>query len=108
MVFVKLVSIFWFVVLMNFAVGLEYLPPNSYYAPNSDYETITSECIVDKTGGNGIHKLLEHCPWMQKEIKNGYKPPSICDKDFCNDLVCCPIEKDSSRKNQGTSKIKKF
>lgn len=105
MVFVKLASIFRFVVLINCAVGFEYLPPITYYPPNSDFKTITSECVVDKTGESGIHKLLEHCQWMQKEIQNGYKPPTICDNDFCNDLVCCPIERDSNRKAKGTSNI---
>lgn len=63
----------------------------------SGFEIIKSECIVETTGEIGAHKLLEHCPTIQRDIKKGYKAPVICDEKFCEDLVCCPINNNTNR-----------
>lgn len=111
MSFKKIRLIFSFVLFIGFdkiICGPESQPFNLLQLSSKDsetveYEKLTSECVVDKTGEIGVHKLLEHCPWMQKEIENGYRAPVICDKEFCNDLVCCPIERNSSSKKNGNS-----
>lgn len=62
------------------------------------FETLSNECIVRSTGQQGVHKLVEHCPAIQKEISNGITQPIICEEHFCRDLVCCPTNKDSTKK----------
>lgn len=72
--------------------------PLPVFKANADYEEFPKECIVTKTGEKGIHKMLEHCPAIQQEIKDGIEQPIICEEDFCRDIVCCPIDKSSTRK----------
>lgn len=76
------------------------LPKN--YTENG-YEKLTTNCVVSKTGEMGVHKLLEHCPVIQQEIRNGINPPVICEAEFCKDLVCCPIDQMTTRKKTGES-----
>lgn len=59
------------------------------------FKIFKSDCYVN--GEVGVHKLVEHCPKIQKEIENGFKPPVICEENFCTDLVCCPIDKETNR-----------
>lgn len=78
------------------------LTPSKNYTENG-YEKLTVNCVVSKTGEIGVHKLLEHCPVVQQEIRNGIYPPVLCEAEFCKDLVCCPIDAMTTRKKTGES-----
>lgn len=66
--------------------------------PASAYISLSANCIINQTGEPGVHRILEHCPILQKDLQNGIEVPIICEEDFCRDLVCCPIEKDPHRR----------
>lgn len=76
--------------------------PSKNYTENG-YEKLSVNCVVRRTGEMGVHKLLEHCPIIQQEIRYGIIPPVLCDPEFCKDLVCCPIDKLTTRKRNGES-----
>lgn len=68
--------------------------------PVSEYLRLPIECVVNKTGESGLHRLLEHCPALQRDITNGIEVPIICEEEFCRDLVCCPLAVDNNRRRQ--------
>lgn len=72
--------------------------PIPMFSTKDDYEEFPKECNVTKTGESGILKMLEHCPAVQQDIRDGIEQTIICEEDFCRDLVCCPIDKLSNRK----------
>lgn len=57
----------------------------------NEYQELPSECLVKETNERGFHKLIEHCPRIQEEVRNGAPFPRICDYEVCRDMVCCPI-----------------
>lgn len=68
--------------------------------PASEYIRLELKCVVKKTGEPGLHRILEHCPALQRDVANGLEIPIICEEEFCRDLVCCPIEKGTDRKRE--------
>lgn len=68
--------------------------------PANEYIRLAIECVVKKTGEPGVHRILEHCPALQREVANGMEIPIICEEEFCRDLVCCPKEKGTNRKRE--------
>lgn len=76
-------------------------PTHSKNYTQNGYEKLNKNCVVSKTGEIGLHKLLEHCPFIQQEIRNGILPPVLCEAEFCKDLVCCPMDQITTRKKNG-------
>lgn len=58
------------------------------------------ECLVDKTNEKGFYKLINHCPRIAEEVRNGAPFPRVCEYEVCKDLVCCPVG-GLKRQNEG-------
>lgn len=72
-----------------------------------EYKEFNPECFLPKTNEKGFLKLIEFCPRIAEEVRNGALFPKVCDYEICRDLVCCPVG-GSKRQNEGKNLILKL
>lgn len=76
----------WFIFLSVFQISAANIT-----IPDLEYIKFTLTCIVEKTQEEGVHRLLEACQTIIKDLIRGEPFPRICEEGtFCSDLVCCP------------------